>query len=267
MHTPRVSAINIFPVKSLRGFAVAGTRLDRRGPRWDRRWMVVDPGGRFITQRQVHRMALVDVRLEADALVLAAPGMAALRVARAVPPQARCLPVQVWSSRVEAVDCGEAAAAWLSRCLGRAARLVFMPEESRRAVDPDYAPAAATVGFADGFPLLLISQASLDDLNARLPAPLPMIRFRPNLVIDGTTAFAEDAWRELRIGGVRLRVVKPCGRCAIPCIDPGTGRAEAEPLRTLATYRRCGDEVLFGQNLLHLEQGEIRVGDAVDVLA
>lgn len=265
MRQARVSAINIFPIKSLRGCGVESAVFDRRGPRWDRRWMVVDATGRFVTQRQEHRMALVRVRLTAHSLVLEGPGMTPL----AVPLEAAGDPmsVQVWDSRVTATDMGRPAAGWLSRFLGRPVRLVFMPEAWRRDVDPDYAPQGATVGFADGFPILLISQASLDDLNDRLADPVPMIRFRPNLVVSGTDPFAEDGWREVRIGPVRMSVVKPCGRCAIPCIDPDSGEAGDEPLRTLATYRRSGREVLFGQNLVHREEGEIRIGDAVEVLA
>lgn len=267
MGSLRVSALNVFPVKSLRGHGVERTALDRRGPVWDRRWMVVDDDGHFVTQRQIHRMALADVKLETQRLVLSAPGMPDLRVDLDEAQQGMPMTVQVWSSRVLALNAGSDAAQWLSDWLGQRLHLVFMPEATRRRVHPAYDRDGATVGFADGFPLLLIGQASLDDLNARLDSPVPMIRFRPNLVVSGAEAFAEDDWQELRIGDVRLHVAKPCGRCAIPCIDPNSGKASAEPLRTLAAYRRRGRDVLFGQNLIHRNQGEICVGDPVEVLA
>lgn len=267
MSSPRVSALHLFPVKSLRGHSVERMALDRRGPVWDRRWMVVDDRGHFVTQRQHHRLALIDVTLGAQDLVLKAPDMPELCLERNTAQEGSPVMVQVWSSHVRALNLGRDAAQWLSSYIGKPLHLVFMPETTRRQVHPAYNLGDSTVGFADGFPLLLIGQASLDDLNARLEHPVPMIRFRPNVVVSDSAAFAEDGWRELRIGGVRLSVVKPCGRCAIPCIAPESGKASSEPLRTLATYRRRGREVLFGQNLIHRDQGEIHVGDPVEVLA
>jgi uncharacterized protein YcbX len=141
-----------------------------------------------------------------------------------------------------------------------------MPDDSVRPVDPDYAGPGHRVGFADGFPFLLISEASLDDLNARLAHPLPMARFRPNLVVGGCEAFAEDRWRRIRIGDLVLDLVKPCSRCIIPTIDIATGERDAEPLRTLMTYRRHDNRILFGQNLVHRGTGLLRRGMSVEVI-
>jgi uncharacterized protein YcbX len=144
---------------------------------------------------------------------------------------------------------------------------VHFPDDSRRAVDPDYAAPADQVGFADGFPFLLISQASLDDLNARLDQPVPMLRFRPNLVVSGCGPYAEDGWKRIRIGDIEFRVAKPCSRCIIPTIDFATGERAREPLQTLMTYRKRDNKVYFGQNLLHDAGGRLEVGTQVEVLA
>jgi hypothetical protein len=231
--------------------------------------MVTEPDGTFLSQRELPRMATIKVAIGADELIVSAPGLPALRVPFA--PQGATIAATVWNSTVPARLVGDAADAWFSRALGTPCRLVFMPEATHRALNPAYARHEDRTGFADGYPLLLIGQASLDELNRRIggpPAPLPMIRFRPNLVVTGAAPFAEDGWKRLRIGGQTFRVVKPCERCAIPTVDPATGEfAGKEPLRTLATFRRGADgAVLFGQNVIHDGPGRIRVGDAVEVL-
>jgi MOSC domain-containing protein len=174
--------------------------------------------------------------------------------------------VRVWADEVAAVDAGEGAARWLGRLLRQDCRLVFMPPQTRRPVDPHYARRGETVSFADGFPLLLVSEASLAALNARLAQPVPMNRFRPNLVVAGCEAFAEDRWRRIRIGALELDVVKPCSRCAIPAIDQATGQRDPEINRALAAFRRFEGQILFGQNLLHAGPGALRRGDPVEVL-
>jgi uncharacterized protein YcbX len=174
--------------------------------------------------------------------------------------------VTVWADTVDAADAGAEAAAWLSEFLGTDCRLVCFAREAVRPVDRVYAEASDQVGFADGFPFLLISQASLDDLNARLAQPVPMLRFRPNLVIGGSEPYAEDDWRRIRIGDLTFRVAKPCSRCIIPTIDPATARRGSEPLRTLMSYRRRDNKVYFGQNLVHDAVGRLAVGMPVEVL-
>ena len=180
--------------------------------------------------------------------------------------QGASLPVVVWRDKVNAIPVGGDADAWLSEFLAIDCRLVVFPYDARRAVDPDYAAATDQVGFADGFPFLLISQASLDDLNARLAQPVPMLRFRPNLVVEGCAAYAEDGWRRIRIGELEFRVAKPCSRCIIPTIDPATAQRSAEPLRTLMSYRRRDNRIYFGQNLIHDGTGRLAVGMPVEVL-
>jgi uncharacterized protein YcbX len=174
--------------------------------------------------------------------------------------------VQVWGDNCLAQSAGAKAAAWLSQFLGLDCRLFFMPESTRREVDPTYAAPTDQVGFADGFPFLLISEASLADLNQRLEQPLPMARFRPNLVVSGCEPYAEDSWKRIRIGELTFRVAKPCSRCVIPTINPETAEKSVEPLRTLNSYRREGNKVYFGQNLLHDGIGELKAGMLVEVL-
>ena len=260
-----LQALHRYPVKSLRGEEFHSLEIDARGFVGDRRWMVIDDNGRFLTQRQQERMSLVDVRLDADGVLhLAAPGMPQLSVERSGP---QLLEVSVWNDRVSAERVGAEADAWLSEFIGQACRLVHMPDTTRRAVDPEYAAADDQVGFADGFPFLLISQASLDDLNARLDRPLPMLRFRPNLVIGGCAPYAEDDWRRIRIGALEFRVAKPCSRCVIPTIDYATGERGREPLQTLMTYRRRDNKIYFGQNLIHEGTGRLERGMPVEILA
>ncbi len=260
-----LQALYRYPVKSLRGEEFASLAVDARGPVFDRRWMIVDADNRFLTQRQQSRMALIDARVDAaGALHLAAPGMAALAVADDLDER---VVVQVWNDSVDALAGDAGADAWLGRFLGQPCRLVRMPDDTRRGVDPAYANAADQVGFADGFPFLLISQASLDRLNARLDRPLPMLRFRPNLVVAGCAAHAEDDWRRIRIGDLVFRVAKPCARCVIPGVDIASGERGREPLQTLRGYRSRDNKIYFGQNLLHDGSGMLEVGMPVEILA
>ena len=253
-----------FPVKSLRGARCARLAVDARGGRHDRRWMLVDRQGRFLTQRELPRMALLNTALHGAALSLWLDGEAPRPVA--CPADAAELPVRVWHDTCLARAVDPAVDAWLSDFLQRDCRLVYLPDDAVRQVDPAYARPGDQVGFADGFPFLLISQASLDDLNARLDCPVPMQRFRPNLVVDGCAPYAEDQWRRIRIGELEFRVAKPCSRCIIPTIDPRTAERASEPLRTLSRYRRRDNKVWFGQNLLHDGPGKLAEGMPVEVL-
>lgn len=269
--TTHLSSLHLYPVKSCAGISVPEVELDRFGPVGYRRWMLVDRAGDFLTQRTLPGMALVRVEPgEGGGLRLVHQG-ASLDVD--VPgPEAPRAEVRVWSEQVPAADAGDRVAAWLSARLQRPCRLVYMPDDTRRRVDPDYARRQETVGFADGFPLLLISAASLAALNARLTEPVSMNRFRPNLVVSGCDAFAEDQWRRIRIGDVELDVAKPCGRCVIPAIDQASARRNPIVTRTLASFRRLDGQVLFGQNLLYAQPevgraGRLAVGDELVVLA
>lgn len=265
----QLSALYRYPLKSARGESLASSPLDALGLRGDRRWMLVEPeSGRFLTQRLLPQMSQLSALYNADGgLSLGAPGFGSLEV---VLPQADqdLRGVTVWRDSLRVPDAGDAAAEWLSSFIGRPCRLVQVPEERARQVDTGYARPGDKVAFADGFPLLLIGQASLDDLSARVGRPLEMLRFRPNLVIEGSEPYAEDGWKRIRIGELELEVAKGCSRCILTTIDPQTGErtADREPLTTLKTYRERNGEVYFGQNLLPRGVGELRVGMSVEVL-
>jgi uncharacterized protein len=263
----RLSAIHVYPLKSGAALSPPQVQVETRGLADDRRWMLVDGAGRFITGRQNPRTVLLRAQPRANGLQLSAPGLSALEVACPVAGAARRR-VTVWKDTVEALDAGDAAAAWLQAALGREARLVYMDADAVRPVNPAHARSGDEVSFADGYPLLVITQAALDGLNSRLAAPLPMLRFRPNLVIEGAAPHAEDGWRRLRIGGIEFEGVKPCVRCVFTTVDPERGEFDAsgEPLRTLKQYRRSPDGITFGLNLIARGLGTLRVGDAVEVL-
>lgn len=246
-----VASLHVYPVKSCRGIAVDSFRMTDTGPEWDRRWMIVRPGGLFITQRSHPAMATIGVAIDGRTLRLSAPGRAPLELP--VDHAGRSWPVVVWSSECLGIDAGDAAAEWLSEVLGEPLRLVRQDPALPRLANPDYAgPEPHPVSFADGYPVLMISRASLDDLNRQLPEPIPMARFRPNVVIDGVDAYAEDAMTRFRAGAVVLRGIKRCDRCAITTTDQQTGarHPRQEPIRTLKTYRydRALKGVVFGQN-------------------
>jgi uncharacterized protein YcbX len=261
----RLSSLHVYPVKSCGGFSPPEWDVDQFGLRHDRRWMVVTLDGGFVTQREQPRLALVRPELTGDALVLRAPGMPELAVPL-IPSGRERVKVQVWDDITEGVPVSPEAAQWLSRFLGQLVRLVWMPSDVIRPTDPAYA-LGHRVSFADGFGFLLISEASLSELNRRLERPVPMNRFRPNLVVSGSEPFAEDGWRELRLGPLELTVVKPCDRCVTTTTDQETAERGVEPLRTLATFRRQNGKVLFGQNLVHRGSGRLAAGSVVQVVA
>lgn len=260
-----LAEIWIYPIKSLGGIPLTESTVEPRGLQYDRRWMLVDAGGEFITQRKIHEMALIGVNFASGGFNVAH---------RSFPHDPLFIPfepvtnhfvqVRVWDDTVGAVTVSAEADRWFSRYLRQPVRLVKMTEETSRPVDMRYAKNGETVSFADGYPLLLIGRASLDDLNARLPEPVSMRRFRPSVVVGGASPFAEDAWENIKIGSATFRAVKPCARCVLTTIDPATGQAGAEPLKTLATYRQRNGKLLFGMNLL-AEAGYLAVGDRVEI--
>jgi len=263
-----LSSLHVYPVKSCAALSPASAAVEARGLRHDRRWMIVDADGRFLTGRQHPVLVLLQAQPADEGIALSAPGRAPLFVPQ--PDGTRRRRCTVWKDEVDAADAGDAAAAWLSDWLGTAARLVHMDAISRRAVSPKYGQPGNEVGFADAYPILLISQASLDGLNARLAAPLPMLRFRPNLVVAGAAApHAEDGWKRVRIGALEFDLVKPCTRCVFTTVDVERGDFDpgGEPLRTLKTYRRSGEGIVFGMNLIPRGAGTLARGDAVTVLA
>jgi uncharacterized protein len=267
-----LSRLTLFPVKGLRGIDVPSRRVGPRGLDGDRRWMVVDASGRFLSQRSHPRMVLVDAELAegGDLLRLHAPEMSPLELpARPeedeLPGGVARLSVTIWNDALELPAPSPDADAWMSAFLGDPVRLVYQPEGARRPVDPAFAP-EAEVSLADGYPMLLVSEASLAELNRRLDAPVPMDRFRPNVVVRGAAEpHAEDGWTHFRLGPVPCRGVKPCARCAVTTVHTETGERGKEPLRTLATYRARDGKVWFGQNVVPDGVGTLSVGDPVRV--
>lgn len=260
-----LAALHVYPVKSCRGLAPAAARLTEAGLEFDREWLIVTPEGRFLTQREEPRLATVEVALENGALVLSAAGAGTVAVPLE-PAAGAPVEVTVWKDRCRALDQGEDAAAWLGDLLGRPLRLVRFDPAHRRASSREWTGAVeAWTRFSDGFALLAIATASLGDLNARLPRPLPRDRFRANLWLDGLPPYGEDALHELVNGAVRLRRAKPCARCIVTTTDQGTGARDGEePIRTLRGYRwdAALGGVTFGQNLIVVGgEGEwLRVG-------
>lgn len=255
----RLTGLHIYPIKSAGGFAVQEWDVDSFGLRYDRRWMLVNQRGQFITQRTHPRLALVHPSIDGDILRVTTSGMPELELPLH-PKLSVTTTVVVWRDRCEAVWAGERAAAWFSDALGTPCSLVHMSVETVRPTDPGFAPPGVRVSFADAFPFLMISEESLEDLNTRLPTPLPMNRFRPNLVIGGDRPFVEDSLGAFRLCGIEFRAVKPCDRCVVTTTDQETTQRGVEPLRTLATYRKVGGAVMFGQNVVHLGTGRLSVG-------
>jgi MOSC domain-containing protein len=269
-----VSDLYRYPVKSCRGQQLRDAAVEPWGLAGDRRWMVVDLSGEVVTARERPPMVLVTPHLRDGALLLTGPGRPDLTVP--VPAGDELIPVTVWASKLLAAPSGPAADAWFSEVTGEPVRLVYLDEPTRRATDPTYSRPDDLVSFADGYPLLLTTDGSLADLNEHIAAgprasegPLPMMRFRPSVVIGGTAPWDEDAWRRLRIGDVAFRAVKGCARCVLTMIDPDTAVSGKEPIATLARIRRWDGGTWFGVNLIpDLTGGDasIRVGDPVEVL-
>lgn len=265
-----VSQLNVYPVKSCRGVSLDAVTLDDRGPVNDRRWMLTDQEGVFLTQRERPRLSLVSVQVTDSGIVLSAPGMPPLTVAAPLHDDGTDFVTKVWDDTVRVRPADPAAGSWFTQFLGAPAQLVFLPDDATRVMRDEYGGdirESRRVTLTDGAPLLLISEESLADLNARLADPLPMNRFRPSVVVRGGGAFAEDSWKRIAIGDVVFEVAKPCARCATTTVDQATGVRGKEPLRTLATFRKVGSEVMFGQNIAHHAPGELRVGMEVRIIS
>ncbi|AIY39808.1 Flavodoxin reductases (ferredoxin-NADPH reductases) family 1 [Collimonas arenae] len=276
-----ITTLTLYPIKSCAGISLQAATITTAGLSHqevhDREWMVVDRAGQFLSQRSHPVMALIVPALQADVMTLQAPGMPSLEISTAplVQAQATSMNVTVWDSSLSAHDCGDAAAAWFSQVVGQPSRLVRFDPEARRLASKKWTlDVDAPTRFADGYPVLLISQGSLDDLNQKLQAQgraaLPMNRFRPNIVIDGVDAFEEDFAAFIQAGPVRLQPVKPCTRCPMPAIDQATGKFGPDPMDIMLTYRgnpRVDGAVTFGVNAVLLEgAGEIlRTGQEIEI--
>ena len=277
---PTITTLTLYPIKSCAGIALQAATVTAAGlshlHAHDREWMVVDSDGQFLSQRSHPAMALIAPALQAGAMTVQAPGMPPLLIPTALPDrtQTPSMAVTIWDTNLSAHDCGDAAAAWFSQVLGQPCRLVRFDPEVRRLANKKWTlDADVPTRFADGYPMLLISQESLDDLNRRLQAQgrarLPMNRFRPNIVIDGVDAFEEDFLAAIQAGAASLQPVKPCTRCPMPAIDQATGEVGPDPMDILMTYRanpRVDGAVTFGVNMIVREgDGEIlRVGQDIE---
>jgi len=260
-NTIKVTALTIYPVKSFAGIGLQESELDAMGLKYDRRWMVVTPEGKFITQRTHPQMALVKPSIKNGDLILSKVGMQDCPVP-AVDTGSENIDVLIWNDELSVQKVGNQVDSWLKEALGVDCHLVYISDDVFRQCDLAFSKEGEQTGFADGFPMLFISEASLLDLNGRLNEKIDMRRFRPNVVIDGCDAYAEDGFGSFRIGDIVMRGVKPCSRCPMPTVDPDKGeRAGQEPIATLSTYRKHDGKVYFGMNVIHEAQGVIRVGD------
>ena len=266
-----VTSLTIYPVKSLAGISVHSAQLENRGFKYDREWMVVTESGQFLTQRELAPMALIQTAILEHTLRLTMPLGDSIEVPLSIEKAqagAKIVDVKVWKDNCKALDQGDEVAGMLSRYLEKKVRLVRMEPAFKRIVDQEYADSADNVvSFADAFPVLVIGDESLAELNRRLEYPLPMNRFRPNITVGGSAPFAEDEWSEIAIDHVKLSIVKACDRCQITTIDQDTAEASKEPLKTLSLFRKVDGKVMFGQNAIPQNNGEIRLGDKVLVKA
>ena len=258
----KISGLYVYPVKSARGVSVTDCQLLPSGLEHDRRFMVVDEEGTFLTQRDHPTLATLGATITGSELVLAVPGVEPVRVDLVC--DGPIAEVTVWGDAVRGIDCGPKAAGLLTHMLARLARLVRMPRGAERRVDPDHASPGDVVSFADGFPVLISTEASIQAVNAGLERPVDVRRYRPNIVIEGAPAFAEDTWRSITIGEARLDLVKPCARCVVVDVDPDRGARAPGVLVALGETRKRGSKVLFGQNAIPRSLARLRVGDPVE---
>jgi uncharacterized protein len=261
-----LSSLIYYPIKACRGFEVHESKVERMGLEHDRRMMVVTPEGEFLTQREYPKLALITPTLIKDSVTLSAPSFNPIHfnIQRSGP----AWPVDIWKSKgVDAIDQGDESAQWFSDWLGVPVRLVHIADGFKRKLNADYAIHADDhTGFADGYPILIISEESLQDLNSRLDSKLPMNRFRPNIVIAGCEPFAEDSWKRIKFGEIEMAIVKPCARCVVTTIDKETLEKSKEPLKTLSTYRNHELGAIFGMNVIPLNSGRLEVGMSVQVI-
>ncbi len=264
---PTLSNLTYYPIKACRGFDVQASNVERMGLEHDRRMMVVTLEGEFLTQREHPKLALITPTLKNDSVTLSAPNFDSIQFG--IQSSGASYPVNIWKSTgVQAVDQGEESAQWISDWLGTSVRLVHIADGFLRKVSSEYAINTDDhTGFADGYPILIISEASLQDLNSRLDSALPMNRFRPNIVVKDCEPFAENTWQRIRIGGVEMALVKPCARCEVTTTDQVTLERKKEPLKTLGGYRKHKLGAIFGMNVIPLNEGRLEIGMDVEVIS
>ncbi|NQV42030.1 MAG: MOSC domain-containing protein [Candidatus Marinimicrobia bacterium] len=264
---PQLDQISIYPIKSCSGIHLQCSQVLDRGFPHDRRWLLIDQEGQFISQRSTPLLGQIKISLNSDRLQVTTPGNDPLSLDLKHQSKVR-RKAMIWKDKVDGLWVGQESDDWFSDVLGQQVHLIHMNDKVHRPLIKKNLPQDRSfeVSFADGYPYLLTSQASLDDLNSRLSNPVPMDRFRANLVVSGFDAFAEDGWKRIRIGDVDFMVVKPCARCQVTTIDQETGASSKEPLKTLATYRKQDGKVMFGMNLIALSAGSVNLNDPVTII-
>lgn len=266
MQDLQLQEIYIYPIKSLGGISVPEAEVQQTGLKYDRRWMLTDSEGNFLSQRTFPQMALLQVNIESDCLIVTHKNN--LLSSLTIPLNAagkKKVTVSIWDDVCTALEVSEIANKWFSYAVNMPVKLVYMPADTHRLVDEDYANNKEIVSFADAYPFVIIGQSSLDDLNQRLNEPVTMNRFRPNLVFTGGAPYCEDTIDRFCIGNVTFTAVKPCARCVLITIDQELATKGKEPLKTLSAYRTQKNKIMFGQNLLHVGAGIIRAGDKIKV--
>lgn len=256
----RVSELWVYPIKSLGGIGIEQATLLPKGFQYDRRWMLIDKDNQFMTQRLLPKLAQFRMSLALNGFSITYQSEQ-MQLPFTYMPQT--LQAQVWEDEVQVNEVSAQHSEWFSDCLGLSCRLVFFPEQNTRMVDAQYAKHQEQVSLADGYPVLVIGQSSLHDLNTRLQEPVAMNRFRPSIVVSGSQPYEEDGWQKFTIGSANMEGVKPCGRCVVTTINQQSGITSSEPLATLSSYRKKGNSVLFGQNVLVRKSGVVAVNDEV----
>lgn len=266
LHMLQVSELYIYPIKSLGGIALSTAEITEKGFKYDRRWLLIDENNRFLSQREIAEMALLKVEITSKGLLVTYSLSSEIILIPFKPQTAEQCRVTIWDDICTAICVSAEADKWFSNILGLKCRLVYMPDDYKRQVDEKYAPEGFVTSFSDAYPFLIIGQSSLDDLNTRLTGKLPINRFRPNIVFIGGKPFEEDLMDKFVINNINFYGVKLSARCIITTIDQNNLAKTKEPLKTLAMYRRRGNDVYFGQNLIHTGNGFISVGDEIKVL-
>ncbi len=263
----KLSEIYVYPVKSLGGIKLNSTEVQLRGLKFDRRWMIVDENNVFLTQRRIPSMALIRTEITGNRIKLThkSKNISSLHLTDSSYSGKQTL-VRIFNNNVLAHFVSEDADKWLTETLGIKCRLVFMSGSDIRHINPKYAKQNETVSFADGFPFLIIGQPSMDLLNSKLPEKISVNRFRPNFVFEGGKPHDEDNWKKIKIGEINFEVVKPCARCVITTVNQNNGRKGKEPLATLSLYRKVGNKILFGQNMIAGNTGTVSINDIIQVL-
>ncbi len=262
----QVSQLYIYPIKSLGGIAVSSAELTDRGFKYDRRWMLVDENNNFLTQREYPQMALLQIEMTSNGLTVSHKLNKQSITIPFIPETLQTITIKVWSFKGKAQLVSAAVDEWFSKMLSIQCKLVYMPDETKRRVNPYYAINKDVTSFSDGYPILMIGESSLKDLNDRLVKPVPMDRFRPNIVFTGGHPFEEDTMAQFVINEINFYGVKLCARCVITTIDQNTAQKNKEPLKTLATYRKKNFNIYFGQNVIPGGPGKISIGDTITII-